>query len=462
MASPFIQNYIVPLKRLDKLVLCFHLVLLFTGVLFIYGAGKEIGGDFAMKWIHQIQWIVAGFIVYLACASLDYHKLGKISWCFYLFSLLLLILVLIFGLKINNARSWLRIGGVTIQPSEFAKPATLLFLSWAVTHPSWHKSPIPSWVLVAAIILPPMVLVMCQPDYGTALVFIPFSIAISVLKGLKWRWILLTGIILLILFPFIFSHLKDHQQERLKVFLEAPTNAALAAISPIISETTLKKLQANKEKFFTYYENVPVDNKQKDNNTEQQTPNTSNSTAKEENSQIAAASEANAGNVSAPVKTIKKKKKKPNDWNAQQSLLAVGSGGISGKGFLKGTQHVLGYLPKSVAPTDFIFSVIAEETGFFGSLLLLLCFSCIILCGCRTALLSHDQFGVCLALGTSVIFATHTFINIAMTVQAAPIIGIPLPFVSYGGSFMLTIMSLAGLSQSVHIHQANNEQEQEN
>ena len=129
---------------------------------------------------------------------------------------------------------------------------------------------------------------------------------------------------------------------------------------------------------------------------------------------------------------------------------------------MKGTQHVLGYLPKSVAPTDFIFSVIAEETGFFGSLLLLLFFASIILCGCRTALLSRDQFGVCLALGTSIIFATHIFINIAMTVQAAPIIGIPLPFVSYGGSFMLAIMCLAGLSQSVHIHQTSDEQELEN
>ena len=446
----------MPLKRLDKLVLLFHMCLLFIGVLFIYGVGKEIGGDFATKWINQIQWIVVGFVCYLACAAIDYHKLGNISWGLYLLSLLLLVLVLIFGREINNAKSWLKLGPITIQPSEFAKPATLLFMSWAVTHPSWHKSPVPSWALIAAIILPPMVLVFCQPDHGTALVFIPFSIALSVLKGLKWRWVILAGVILLILFPFLFKFLKVHQQERVKIFLEAPTNAALAAVSPIIPEATLKKLQANKDEFFTYYERVPKDSrKNAPNNAESIANGTIGTTAKDSGN-------SNAKDSADATATVVKKKTKPNDWNAKQSLLAVGSGGITGKGFMKGTQHVLGYLPKSVAPTDFIFSVIAEETGFFGSLLLLLFFASIILCGCRTALLSRDQFGVCLALGTSIIFATHIFINIAMTVQAAPIIGIPLPFVSYGGSFMLAIMCLAGLCQSVHIHQTSDEQELEN
>ena len=446
----------MPLKRLDKLVLLFHLCLLFIGVLFIYGVGKEIGGDFATKWINQIHWIIVGFVCYLVCAAIDYHKLGNISWGLYLFSLLLLVLVLIFGKEINNAKSWLKLGPITIQPSEFAKPATLLFMSWAITHPSWHKSPLPSWALIAAIILPPMYLVFKQPDHGTALVFIPFSIALSVLKGLKWRWVILAGVILLILFPFLFKFLKDHQQERVKIFLEAPTNAALAAVSPIIPEATLKKLQANKDEFFTYYEKVPKDGKKNaQNNAESKTNGATGTTAKDSgDSNSKESSNANA--------TVVKKKSKPNDWNAKQSLLAVGSGGITGKGLMKGTQHVLGYLPKNVAPTDFIFSVIAEETGFFGSLLLLLLFASIILCGCRTALLSRDQFGVCLALGTSIIFATHIFINIAMTVQAAPIIGIPLPFVSYGGSFMLAIMCLAGLSQSVHIHQTSDEQELEN
>ncbi len=409
MASSFVQQFIVPLKKLDKLVLCFHVILLFTGVLFIYGAGKEVGGDLAQKWVQQLQWIAFGAIIYFVCAAVDYHKLGRFSWIFYAFSLLLLVLVLLFGKTINNSKSWLALGGITLQPSEFAKPAMLLFMSWAISHPVWHKSPMPPLVLIAVILLPPLSLVLLQPDYGTVLVFFPFCIALAIVKGLKWRWLFIATGVLLVFFPFLFSCLKPYQKARVKVFLEAPSNAALAAISPITPNSTMQKLQATKDEFF----------------------------AEED------------------------KSKPRNDWNAQQSLLAVGSGGITGKGYLKGTMHVLGYLPKTVAPTDFIFSVIAEETGFFGSLLLLVCFASIILCGCRTALLSHDQFGVCLALGTSVIFATHTFINIGMTVQAAPIIGIPLPFVSYGGSFMVSIMALAGLSQSVHIHQENDEQNQD-
>ena len=112
----------------------------------------------------------------------------------------------------------------------------------------------------------------------------------------------------------------------------------------------------------------------------------------------------------------------------------------------------MGYLPKTVAPTDFIFSVIAEETGFLGSMVLLILLACLILCFCRTALLARNNFGASLALGAAVIIATHVIINIGMTVQAVPIIGIPLPYVSYGGSFMISIMLLSGLVQNVHIH----------
>ena len=124
----------------------------------------------------------------------------------------------------------------------------------------------------------------------------------------------------------------------------------------------------------------------------------------------------------------------------------------TGKGYLQGTQHVLGYLPKTVAPTDFIFSVIAEETGFLGAAGLLGIMTCLLLCYCRTALLAGRPLGTFIAMGCAVIMATHAVINVGMTVQAAPIIGIPLPFVSYGGSFMLGTMVLAGLVQNVHIH----------
>jgi len=137
-------------------------------------------------------------------------------------------------------------------------------------------------------------------------------------------------------------------------------------------------------------------------------------------------------------------------WNQRQSLIAVGSGGLTGKGWAEGTQARLGYLPRPVAPTDFIFSVIAEEKGFLGSLTVLSLFGIVLFNGIRIAGLARDRFGTLLAIGVTVLFAVHVFLNIAMTIGLVPITGIPLPFISYGGSFVLSCCLLQGLVQSVY------------
>ena len=139
-------------------------------------------------------------------------------------------------------------------------------------------------------------------------------------------------------------------------------------------------------------------------------------------------------------------------WNARQSLLAVGSGGFYGKGFMQGTQNVLGFLPKTVAPTDFIFSVIAEETGFAGSVFLISIFGGILFLGLNIASKARDNFGRNLACGITALLCFHIYVNVGMTIGMAPIIGIPLPFVSYGGSFMLSMLSCMGILQSIHIY----------
>jgi rod shape determining protein RodA len=137
-------------------------------------------------------------------------------------------------------------------------------------------------------------------------------------------------------------------------------------------------------------------------------------------------------------------------WNRQQSLISVGSGGLLGKGWTKGTQAQLGYLPRAVAHNDFIASVIAEEKGFLGSLTVLSLFGVVLFNGIRIAGLARDRFGTLLALGVTVLFAVHVFVNIAMTIGLVPITGIPLPFISYGGSFVLSCCLLQGLVQSVY------------
>jgi len=138
-------------------------------------------------------------------------------------------------------------------------------------------------------------------------------------------------------------------------------------------------------------------------------------------------------------------------WNKLQSQIAVGSGGWFGKGYLKGTQNILGFLPRTVAPTDFIYSVVAEETGFAGSSLLLLLYTTIVVRCMRAAVQAQELFGRLLAAGVGTLIFTHSFINIAMTVGLMPITGLPLPLMSYGGSFMVSTMTALGLVQSVYL-----------
>jgi rod shape determining protein RodA len=137
-------------------------------------------------------------------------------------------------------------------------------------------------------------------------------------------------------------------------------------------------------------------------------------------------------------------------WNQRQSLISVGSGGLTGKGWTEGTQAKLGYLPRAIAHNDFIFSVIAEEKGFLGSITVIGLFGVVLWNGIRIAGLARDRFGALLALGVTVLMAVHVFVNIAMTVGLVPVTGIPLPFISYGGTFVLSCCLLQGLVQSVY------------
>ena len=138
-------------------------------------------------------------------------------------------------------------------------------------------------------------------------------------------------------------------------------------------------------------------------------------------------------------------------WSRLQSMMAVGSGGLTGKGYLEGTQGLLGFLPLTVAPTDFIFSVIAEETGFMGTLVIFALYFLLFATIVRAAIQARDRFGRLIAVGVLVMLFTHVTVNVAMTIGMLPITGLPLPLLSYGGSFTLSTMVALGLVQSVYI-----------
>ncbi|MGI6100539.1 MAG: rod shape-determining protein RodA [Lentisphaerae bacterium] len=139
-------------------------------------------------------------------------------------------------------------------------------------------------------------------------------------------------------------------------------------------------------------------------------------------------------------------------WNRRQSQIAIGSGGLWGKGFLKGDQNLLGYLPQQVSANDFIFSVLAEETGYAGALCVLLLYAGVIVSALQVAAASRDGPGRLLGTGVAALFFCHVFINIAMTIGLLPVTGLPLPFISYGRTFMLTAIVATGLLQSVAVH----------
>lgn len=355
---------------MDFLLLFCILLLLLIGVQTIYSAGQEAGGAFAHYWLKQLSWGGVGLTVFTGVAFVDYRKAGRISWFLYAAGLVLLLLVLLPGIgrSINYSKSWIPLWGVTLQPAELAKPATLFLLAWLASRPGWRPDFLGPLLPLGAVLAVPVVLIGLQPDWGTALVFAGIFIPIVFAGAFPWRYILVAALLVAVLLPLSYAYvLTPKHRDRIDNFLNPSRD---------ITHT---------------------------------------------------------------------------GWNARQSLLAVGSGGFKGKGFMKGTQHVLGFLPRTVAPTDFIFSVIAEENGFIGAAVVTGAFLVIILRCLRIAALAEDEFGAYLAVGVAGMFLTHAYINIGMNIQAAPIIGIPLPLVSYGGSFMLCSMISLGLVQAVYI-----------
>ncbi len=146
-------------------------------------------------------------------------------------------------------------------------------------------------------------------------------------------------------------------------------------------------------------------------------------------------------------------------WTSHQTILSVGSGGLYGKGLTHGTQNALGFLPQSVSNSDLIFSVIAEESGFLGSMALLFLYILLLYTMLRTAYFARDKFGYLVAAGIAALFFEHSFVNIGMNIRLMPITGLPLPLVSYGGSFMITSMICLGILQSIYIGRKKYEEE---
>ncbi len=376
------------------------LILLATfGVFFIYSAQMASGRE---QWEQQIVWLIAGAILYTATAFLDYRLWLRWSHWVYLFSLMLLLLVLVPGIgetRGMGARRWLGIGAFSFQPSESAKLAVLIMTAATLTGVKIGtvRDSLQTLIKLALAAGIPMVLILAEPDLGTALVLAPMVFAMLYISNLSSRFFtaavgvftLLVGLVALDTWRYA-TFLADNN------FLK-PQEAR----GQYEARSWLPLHDYQRERVLAFIAPDKID----------------------------------------PTGI---------GWNQHQSLISVGSGGLTGKGWTEGTQAKLGYLPRGIAHNDFIFSVIAEEKGFLGSITVIGLFGVVLWNGIRIAGLARDRFGALLALGVTVLIAVHVFVNIAMTIGLAPVTGIPLPFISYGGTFVLSCCFLQGLVQSVY------------
>ena len=383
------------------------LLLASMGVIYIYSATLTAGNGF---WIRQIVWIVLAAGVYYGAGRVDYKIYLENAFWLYLAALLTLIMLFLssmgfplLGVQREGAWSWLNFGFMSYQPAEGAKVATLIMIASILARSEVGSVRASLWVIAkvcfAAVL--PVVFIFAQPDLGSSLVFPPMLFALLYVSRLSLRFFVGTFAAALLLVSIVAIDLGGYAK-----FLkenDLTGSQAIGQYEPHAVIPLLRDYQRNR--LMEFISPALID-----------------------------PTGTGAG------------------WNARQSRQAVGAGGPMGKGFGKGLQSQLGYLPRSVAHNDFIFAVLAEERGFVGAVMVIGLFFGLLANGLRIAGAARDRFGMLLAVGVTVIFLIHVFINIGMTIGLTPITGLPLPFLSYGGSFLLSCGFLQGIVQSVHRH----------
>lgn len=336
------------------------------GIATIYGiASASENPDFIFV-KKQAVFAVIGFIVLFMMSSINYKFLSSYSKHIYILSIISLILVLIFGDTIRGTKGWFNIFGFGIQPVEFAKFGLIVvlaqFFSKAVREIDRVKNVVMSAVYVGIFVM----LVLMQPDFGSALSMIAIWLGLLLISKIKRLHVLILMLLILVMSVFSwFFVFKDYQKERIMVFLD-PARDPLGR-----------------------------------------------------------------------------------GYNLTQARIAVGSGQLYGRGLGYGSQSQLKFLPES--QTDFIFAVIAEEFGFLGIMIIVFLWIILFWRIVRAAKLCENDFGLFLVLGVCTLFFTQIMINTGMNIGLAPVTGISLPFISYGGSFLIISLLLVGVVQSVVI-----------
>lgn len=409
-------------KSLDWLVVASLAALMVIGVLFIYSSGVNSEGVLVTnEYVKQIVWAVTAVALMLAVALIEPKRLVDYTLPLYLAMIAVLVYTRLFGKVVNGARSWLGLfGDIGIQPSEFMKIATTLFLAKYLESTMHQAGSLKRFVVSLSIALLPMGLILAQPDFGTALVFLPIYLGVAFVMGVGSRYLaflLLTGAItsVMTVMPLWQALESGEPPILLRMLYEEPYVFMVIGVVALVFALAALGLRFFKRRYFYW---------------------------------IAFAALAVALGLGASVLGHKVLKEYQimrlvvfldpsvdplgSGWNIIQSVTAVGSGGLAGKGFLQGTQSHYRYLPQQ--STDFIFSIVSEELGFIGGVAI---FSLYLLVALRLLLsartvVSKFQLGVIAGVVSILLF--HFMINTGMAMGIMPITGIPLLFLSYGGS----------------------------
>jgi rod shape determining protein RodA len=388
--------------KLDPLQLVALAALMFIGTLFVYSATMATASLSALpwydqSWARQIIWYALGISAGAALCLVNYHTLARWSFVVYWAAILSLLAVLVPHIGTTHgwgARRWIDLGPFQFQPSEFAKLAFILaaanFLSRPVDELRQRSI---FWKSIGLMLLP-FALILKEPDLGSALVLLPTGLVMMFVAGTPVKYLLRLAAVVGILGALLLADI-----------LFAPPS------------WRIKMQDYQRQRLLVYF-----------------------------------GANFATTNASSTEKAEARRLQLEKSYQVRQALISVGSGGLLGKGWCKGDQTALGFLPPGAAHNDFIFSVIAEEEGFVGSLVVLTLYAVVLFSGLRIAGQARDRLGKLVAVGVVTLLFSHVFINIGMNIRIVPVTGIPLPLLSYGGSSVLCSLIALGLMQNVHIH----------
>jgi rod shape determining protein RodA len=358
-------DYLRIRERFDWALFISAALVAVIGIVNLYSATSVYSGVRAEQYVNQVYWLVAGGILAVFAASIDYRHFERLGYVIYIGGIVCLILVFILGRDIRGSARWIVLGSFQFQPSEFMKLAlTIALAKFLHDDPRGEGRTLKDLVIPALLTIIPVLLILRQPDLGTAIVLMLIFASIAALMRLRWKSLGALFVLVGVVLPLAWLYgLKDYQRQRVTSFLNPEADLRGAG------------------------------------------------------------------------------------WQAHHARVAIGNGGLFGQGYMRGTQNQFKFLPDQYS--DFPFPVFAEDWGFLGGIVLLGLYGFLSIWAIRVASQSKDRFGAVLSVGIGAMIFWQAFINLGMVLGLLPVVGVPLPLFSSGGSSVLTMLIGIGLLMNV-------------